>query len=292
MQDNIAKLSDGRIIGFSDYGKSGAIPIMLFHGTPGSRIYGLEDNPMLDQFGIRIITPERPVYGLSTPNPRRRILNWAEDVKELADHLGLNQFHVAGESGGGPYVLACATQMPTRVLTATLIGSACPPEVLRLTKGMAFGNRIGFFLAKHMAFLLKVVTSRFAKAVQKHPDKVMKRFMSQLSDWDRKVIETEERKRDFFVLHIKEAFRQGGNGHFVDSLLVSRPWGYNFNEIVVPVFMWHGEKDTLMPIAPAKEFAKLLSNCESYFLPDAGHLLLESDEVGSQILSRLLSITS
>ncbi len=52
--------------------------------------------------------------------------------------------------------------------------------------------------------------------------------------------------------------------------------------------MWHGESDNLMPIAPAKEFAKLIPDCESHFIPEAGHLLLESDEIGSNILENLL----
>lgn len=60
----------------------------------------------------------------------------------------------------------------------------------------------------------------------------------------------------------------------------------------VPVFMWHGESDTLAPIAPAKVFAKLIPNCESHFIPGAGHLLLESEEVGSQIVARLLSVNA
>jgi pimeloyl-ACP methyl ester carboxylesterase len=72
-------------------------------------------------------------------------------------------------------------------------------------------------------------------------------------------------------------------------LLVSRPWQLDPSKITVPVLIWHGEADTLIPIVAVREFAKLIPGCESRFIPRAGHLLFESEEVGSQIVSRLLS---
>lgn len=290
MQDETMLLRDGRVLGFSDYGKPTATPILLFHGTPGSRICGLEDWPLLEQYGIRVIAPERPGYGLSDPNPGRKIIDWAGDMAELADHLGLNTFHIAGESGGGPYVLACAVQMPTRVLSATLIGSTSPPEVVRLTKGMAVGNRVGFYLARYAPLLMKLASAMFANAVRKHPDKVMQRLVSQLSEWDRNVLEhSGERKRDLLMAHFKEAFRQGGHGHFYDSLLIARHWEMDWSGVEVPIFMWHGESDHLMPITAAKAFSRLIPGCECHIVPGAGHFLLESADVGSKIVARLLA---
>ena len=40
----------------------------------------------------------------------------------LADYLNVQHFHVARESGGGPYVLACALAMPTRIFSALGFG--------------------------------------------------------------------------------------------------------------------------------------------------------------------------
>ncbi|MBU1691375.1 MAG: alpha/beta hydrolase [Gammaproteobacteria bacterium] len=293
MQDETMSLRDGRTLGFSDYGQPTATPILLFHGTPGSRICGLEDWSLLDQYEIRVIAPERPGYGLSDPNPGRKIIDWAGDMAELADHLGLDKFHIAGESGGGPYVLACAVQMPTRVLSATLIGSACPPEVVRLSKAMAFGNRMGFYLARYAPLLMKLASAMFANAVRKHPDNVMQRLISQLSEWDRNVLEQSgERKRSLLISHFKEAFRQGNYGHFSDSLLIARHWGFDLSEVKIPVFMWHGETDNLMPMTSAKEFSRLIPGCECHFVPGAGHFLLESEDVGSKIVERLLTVNA
>lgn len=292
MQDNTMKLNDGRTLGFSDYGKSNGIPIFLFHGTPGSRIFGLENEPLIEKYGIYVIAPERPGYGLSDPQPDRTIEDWVADIAALADHLDLHQFHVAGGSGGGPYALACAIHLPTRVLSATLIGSATPPKMLQLSKDMASGNRIAFFLAKYAPFLLKILFANYAHAVNKSPAKLMQKMLSQFCEWDRRIIENpigEGREKEL-MLHLEEAFRQGSKGAYRDMLLMSQPWRLDLNKISIPVFMWHGESDTLVPIAPAKEFAKQIPNCESHFIPGAGHLLLESDDIGSQIVARLLSV--
>ena len=54
--------------------------------------------------GIRIIAPDRPGLGLSTRLPGRQIADWPNDVRELADALGIARFAVIGISGGGPYV--------------------------------------------------------------------------------------------------------------------------------------------------------------------------------------------
>ena len=53
-----------------------------------------------------MISPDRPGIGLSDPKPGRTVLDWAADVSELAEHLGLQRFSVMGWSMGGPYAAA------------------------------------------------------------------------------------------------------------------------------------------------------------------------------------------
>jgi len=102
MKDSIFTLKDGRNLGYIEYGNPKGIPIFLFHGTPGSRIFGLEE-PLIQQENLRIFTPERPGYGLSDPLNGRTIERYPDDIAELANHLEIEKFHVAGMSGGGPY---------------------------------------------------------------------------------------------------------------------------------------------------------------------------------------------
>ena len=50
---------------------------------------------------MRLISVDRPGIGLSDPLPGRRLLDWADDVRELANALELRRFRVVGLSGGG-----------------------------------------------------------------------------------------------------------------------------------------------------------------------------------------------
>lgn len=292
MRDHSMKLDGERTLGYSDYGEPSGIPIFLFHGTPGSRLFGLEGDPLLERYGIRVIAPERPGYGLSDPKPNGELADWAADVAALADHLGIDRFHVAGESGGGPYVVACAIGLPTRILSATLIGSVTPPETFLPPKGRAVGARFVLGLVKYAPFVLKLLLAVEIRAMSKNPGAAMQRMLKSFSDWDRRVLNDSNGKarKNVLLLHFREAFRQGSDGVYRDLLLMSQSWKLDLSRVEVPVFLWHGELDTLVPIEPVKEFAKLIPHCESHFLPEAGHLLLESDDVASRIVARLLSV--
>jgi pimeloyl-ACP methyl ester carboxylesterase len=94
--------------------------------------------PISEVRGARIITADRPGFGFSDPRPGRTLTDWARDVAELADALGIRRFFLAGVSGGGPYVLACAHALPDRVLRATVLGGAGPTDARRVLKGIAW----------------------------------------------------------------------------------------------------------------------------------------------------------
>lgn len=96
-------LKDGRHIGLCEYGDLEGFPVFFFHGTPGSRVMFLDDDPISKELGVRLICLDRPGFGLSTPQPDRTILDWAKDVLEVADHLGVHHFSVMGVSGGGAF---------------------------------------------------------------------------------------------------------------------------------------------------------------------------------------------
>ncbi len=94
MKEKYIVLSDNRKIGYEDCGDKSDSAIIMFHGTPGSRIAALEDSPLIKKFNVRFITPERPGYGISDPTANREISDWPTDMIELSDQLGIEKFHV------------------------------------------------------------------------------------------------------------------------------------------------------------------------------------------------------
>ena len=66
--------------------------------------------------------------------------------------------------------------------------------------------------------------------------------------------------------------------------------GLDFNAIKVPVFLWHGAEDNLVPVSTGRGLAQLIPGCEAHYVPDAGHILLGSEEVASQMMGRIAGL--
>ena len=131
MTDKTIRLPDGRQLGYAEYGDPKGMPLLFFHGTPGSRLRLSHIDPLARDLGVRVVAPERPGFGLSDFQPKRTLLDWVHDVEVLADRLRLEHFATMGISSGGPYVAATAYKLPDRVTKAALIsaGVQMPPGV-------------------------------------------------------------------------------------------------------------------------------------------------------------------
>jgi pimeloyl-ACP methyl ester carboxylesterase len=145
-------LPDGRAIGIRETGDAGGWPLLLFPGTPGSRLTPLADLSA-GALGARVVVLERPGFGVSTPQPDRRIADWPADVAHVADALGIGSFAVAGMSGAGPYLAATAIALPERVRAVGMLGVVAPLDAPGVRDGMtcAGGSCTAFFLGLRSA---------------------------------------------------------------------------------------------------------------------------------------------
>ncbi len=276
--DQTLRLQDGRTLGYQLLGDPNGKPLFFFHGTPGSRLCLSSVDPVANIPGLRLILPERPGYGLSSEQPKRKIADWANDVIELADALKIDTFAVSGDSGGGPYALACGALQPLRVNQILLFNSACPLDGKDAIKGMAFGNRVGLWTANYAPWLLKYFIKLAAKSFLKNPDANMDSLAKQLPEADARWMKDSDFrnaiKRDF-----GEAYSAGTSGHYIDAMLSQKDWLIDLRQITQPVHIWHGEVDNLSPIQNVRRMATQIPNCQTRFLPDAGHFLIDLPEV-------------
>src|SRR4029453_12911038 len=126
LEGNIA-VGDDRQIGFAEFGDPQGRAIFWLHGTPGARRQiPMEARVYAEERKIRLIGVDRPGIGSSTPYQYDTISAFAEDLRTIADTLGIDRFEVIGLSGGGPYTLAAAAAMPDRVVAAGVLGGVAP----------------------------------------------------------------------------------------------------------------------------------------------------------------------
>lgn len=130
------QLPDGRQIGYQEYGDRQGSPVFFFHGWLGSRLDFAPNDEIARNLGVRVIAVDRPGCGSSDFKEDRRLLDWPDDVSELADALGFDQFSICGHSFGGSYVAACAHRLAARVRSAAIVAGISP-----LFKGATRGCR-------------------------------------------------------------------------------------------------------------------------------------------------------
>jgi len=74
------------------------------------------------------------------------------------------------------------------------------------------------------------------------------------------------------VQAMAESYRQGGEANLEAALAGVQPWGFQVEQITFEkIFLWHGEQNRIMPIAPVCLLAEALPHCMASFYPDEGH---------------------
>jgi pimeloyl-ACP methyl ester carboxylesterase len=280
MRDSLVTMSDGRVLAYTDIGEADWPCVAFFGGAPTSRLRTayLEQDFLAAK--IRVVSPERPGYGRSSPQPGRSIADWPPDFAALVDGLGLERCVVAGHSSGGPYAIACAAMLPHRVSAGIVLAGVTDmswpggwddyndmeAQLMRIGDEEAavtwcverFGaDGSGFFAAADF------------KLAQ--PDEA---FFS------------DERIGSMLAPARAEAFRQGVIGYAHDIVVQGRPWPFDPRVIDLPIEVVHGDSDLVVPLAHSRHTAELICGSNLRVLPGHGHftILSELPRIASDLL--------
>ena len=264
------KLKDGRTLGFAEKGPLDGEPVFHFNGFPGSRLeITLIDDGILGDLNVLLIGVDRPGIGLSDPKRRRTLLDWPEDILELANHLNIQKFAVEGVSGGSPYSLACAYKIPQYLTSCAVIGGIGPMDFKEV-----IGSKALYFIIKRAYFLFRAsmyFQGKTARNIEKMRSKWKKSF-NELPQADQDILK-DPSKLTLFLEEGAEAFKQGSKGVSDEGRLYTRPWQFELEDITpdLKVHIFHGEADSIVPVSIARSMAKLIPNCTSKIYPNEGH---------------------
>ncbi len=271
INENITfKLKDGRLLGYAEYGNPKGKPVFFFHGWPGSRLSGKEADEAGKKIGVRIISTDRPGIGLSTYKKDRQLLNWPDDVAELADHLKIKKFSLMGVSGGGPYVAVCAYKIPDRIIKAGIVVGLAPVDVKGNLDGMAFGGRAGW--ANYHRFPLLRTLATFGAAIQFRYFPALGSMMAFPTKEDRFLFMEAIKNKTGEGNGVKEAFRQGIKGPSLELKIYTDDWEIELKDIRTKVYLWYGAKDKCVSLNMGKYYKSQIAGSELFIGPNGVHL--------------------
>lgn len=286
------KLSDGRSAEVGTAGPAGGLTLVFHTGTPaGLAPYEPLFKAAAD-VGLRTVQYSRPGYGDSSPSPGRRVADAAADVAAILDHLGADEFVTAGWSGGGPHALACAALLSERCLAAATIAGVAPHDAAGLDwlDGMAPENLEEFALAARSADQLSEFLRQFAAAMaDATPDQLVEAFGDLITAPDQAALAGGF--AGYMSQASKAAVRNGIAGWRDDDLAVTASWGFDVAGITIPVAVWQGDADAMVPLAHGSWLAASIPGATGHLLEGEGHLTLVADQI-SKIIADLADLAA
>ncbi len=266
---------DGRDLEVLTGGDPDGFPLLFHGGSPSAVVPFPPLEQAVREAGLRLVTYSRPGYGDSTarPRPEPRMVDDVADSVVVLDALGVDRFVTAGWSGGGPRALGCAALLSGRCLAAASIAGVGPHdgEGLDWKAGMAPENVAEYSAAEagraaYDAYLEK----EFLPVLQADVDDMADAMGGLLPPVDRAVLDRP------FLEWLTETFHRAGvqrtAGVLDDGQAAVRPWGFDVGTISVPVAIYQGRQDAMVPFAHGEWLAAHVPGAEAHLTDDDGHL--------------------
>jgi pimeloyl-ACP methyl ester carboxylesterase len=286
-------LSDGRLLDVRDSGPAGAPTLVFHHGTPGT---GTPERLFLESVqerGWRLVTWSRPGYATSSRHRGRTVASVVDDAVEVLDALGIDRAATLGWSGGGPHTIACGALRPDRFPAVGVIAGVAPYAEslgsLDFLAGMGEANVVEFGAAVRGEDDVREFLAAYGEAFATiTADDIVTELSSLLPPVDREHLTDEH--GEAMAASIRESVSHGIDGMVDDDLAFVEPWGFDLAAIEVPVSIWQGTEDLMVPFAHGPWLVEHIPTARPHLLEGEGHL---SIGIGRQedILDELLGLS-
>lgn len=274
-------MADGRLLDVYVEGPSDGDVLVFQTGTPSAPVpYGPLLRTMTER-GLRYVGVTRPGYGSSTRLPDRNVADVVGDIRAVLDHMGVDRAWTLGWSGGGPHALACGALLADRIAAVATIGCPAPHGVAEIDflAGMGEENVEEFNAALEGPEALIVFKERnwpIFRAVT--GEEVASALGDLVDDVDRGALTGEF--AEWAATAFREGLRESYWGWFDDDMADIKPWGFDLNAIAVPVHVWQGRHDRMVPYAHGEWLAAHIPSAIPHLFEEHGHLSLAVDSIG------------
>lgn len=284
------RLPDGRTLEYVLTGPADGRVLLFHHGTPGSAHQPQFVADAAHRRGWQLLTMSRAGCAGSSRAPGRTVADVTPDVRALLDQLGLARVLVGGASGGGPHALACGALLPDRVEAVLAVCCVAPYGLpgLDFLAGMGEENVTEFGLALDgEPALRKYLEQELPPLRAATAEQIVEAMATVLPPVDRAVLTGELGKA--FAAAMRSAASGTVNGWLDDDLAFTRPWGFDLEQLRVPVSLWQGSEDLMVPFAHGQWLAERIPGVRAHLEQGEGHLSISVGAI-EQMLEELESL--
>lgn len=256
-------LSDGRTLGWSEWGREDGVSVLYLPGAGTSSALGFGAD-VLAELGVRLVGLDRPGLGASDPRPSRVLTDIADDVRELAASRGLDEPRMIAFSQGGPFALACAAAGVARRVALVSGGD----ELARFADELVPDVRDLVELAATDPDRAEALFRTMGA------DTLHAMVVAMSSEADRAVY-TQPAFDAAYRSALAEGFARGADGYARDTLLAMRAWPFDLARIAVPVDLWYGRDDASAVHSPdhGASLAQRIPGARRFVLDGGGAIL-------------------
>ena len=264
---------DGRTLAWCEQGDPDGQPVLYCHGFPSCGREARFADTAARAAGVRLIAPDRPGMGDSTPQPGRRIRDWPAEARALQAHLGAATMPVLGLSGGAPYALACTAMAPERFGPIACLGGLGPLEDPEHALGMSAVSRLSIRLARRRSPLQAAMFHTLGAVIRRQPKILFALLAGTAPPADRAVFRDRE-LRGTWQAAMRHAMANGAGGAIDELRLYVQPWDVPLERIDASVTLWHGDQDSVVPGHHAERLHALLPTSTLQRCSNEGHFSL------------------
>jgi len=285
-------LADGRSLDLRLAGPDDGPALVYIHGTPSSAGFPEDLGAAALARGMRLVSWSRAGYFTSSRRAGRSVADSVADAAEVLDHLGIDSAYALGWSGGGPHVLACGALLPARFRAVASLAGVAPyvesQGSLDWFAGMGQDNLDEFDASiEGEAALRAYLEPQGAELRHVRADGIVGAMASLLPEADRAHLTGafgDELARDF-----REAVQVSIDGWVDDDLAFTREWGFDLASLDLPVTVWQGSDDLMVPFGHGEWLAAHIPGASAQLLQGDGHLSIvvgRAAEIVDDLLAR------
>ncbi|MCH2267928.1 alpha/beta hydrolase [Candidatus Thalassarchaeum betae] len=277
---HLLKARDGRTLDVLLAGDDdSSFGLVCHHGTPSDATIWSDWHEDALSNNLRLVAISRPGYGLSDRLEGRRVASVAEDVEDVLDALGIIEFVSLGWSGGGPHALACGALLPERCKAVSSLAGVGPygePD-LDFLDGMGPENVEEFGIALEGEEALRRWMDEHAEPYRTIADEELAEALGGLVPEIDVLALNEQGLAAIWAGSMRRCFTNGWDGWIDDDMVFCNHWGFEPSEITVPVAVWQGDLDLMVPFAHGEWLLRHIPTATARLEPGHGHLSLLAD---------------